>query len=83
MKRRAQSYSDFHDAVKVVLGKDSVGEEKEGSQGSAKAEYEGIKSELDFADCYDGLEHELLNSGHDDYTSVPPKSSTLAGEKHC
>ncbi|KAL2039427.1 hypothetical protein N7G274_007699 [Stereocaulon virgatum] len=69
LKRRAQSYSDFHDAVKAVLGKDSVGEEKERSQGSAKAEFEGIKSELDFADWYDGLEHELLSSGHDDYTA--------------
>jgi hypothetical protein len=65
------------------LGKDSVGEEKEKSQGSAKAEYEDIKSELDFADWYDGLEHELLSSGHDDYTSVPPKSSTPAREEHC
>ena len=68
--RRAQSYSDFHDAVKAVLGKDAAGKEKEKDKGAAKLEDVGIKSELDFADWYHDLEHELLDSSHDDYTLV-------------
>ena len=39
-------------------------------KGAAKFEDVGIKSELDFADWYHDLEHELLDSSHDDYTSV-------------
>ncbi|KAK3168172.1 hypothetical protein OEA41_004618 [Lepraria neglecta] len=67
--RRAQSYSDFHDAVKAVLGKDAAGKEKEKDKGAAKLEDVEIKSELDFADWYHDLEHELLDSSHDDYTA--------------
>lgn len=72
MARRAQSYSDFHDAVKAVLGQDvaSKGAAKETAKDDAKNEEKEITSELDFADWYNGLEHELLDSGHDDYTSV-------------
>lgn len=72
MARRAQSYSDFHDAVKAVLGQDVVSKEaaKETAKDSTKTEEKDITSELDFADWYNGLEHELLDSSHDDYTSV-------------
>ncbi|KAL2052570.1 hypothetical protein ABVK25_007130 [Lepraria finkii] len=67
--RRAQSYSDFHDAVKAFLGKDGAGKEEEKDKGAAKLEDVGIKSELDFADWFHDLEHELLDSSHDDYTA--------------
>ena len=72
MARRAQSYSDFHDAVKAILGQDvaSKGATKESAKDHAKNEEKEITSELDFANWYNGLEHELLDSGHDDYTSV-------------
>ena len=78
--RRAQSYSDFHDAVKAVLGKDTAGKEKEKDKGAAKLEDVGIKSELDFADWYHDLEHELLDSSHDDYTLV---AAHTGGQEHC
>ena len=70
MIRRAQSYSDFHDAVKAVLGKDSASKEKTKDKDKPKLEDTGIKSELDFADWYYELELDLLNSSHDDYTLV-------------
>lgn len=72
MTRRAQSYSDFHDAVKAVLGQDVVpkGVAKETAKDDAKTEEKSITSELDFADWYNGLEHELLDSSHDDYVLV-------------
>ena len=68
--RRAQSYSDFHDAVKAVLGQDAFLQEKEKSKGHEEFEDTVIKSELDFADWYNGLEQELLDSSHNDYTWV-------------
>ena len=72
MARRAQSYSDFHDAVKAALGQDSVSKEiaKETAKNDEKVEEGEITSELDFADWYNALEHELLDSSHDDYTSA-------------
>ena len=68
--RRAQSYTDFHDAVKAVLGQDASVQEKEKSGGHDKHENIVIKSELDFADWYNDLEQELLDSSHNDYTWV-------------
>ena len=68
--RRAQSYSDFHDAVKAVLGHDASFQEKEKSGGHENYEDVVIKSELDFADWYNDLEQELLDSSHNDYTWV-------------
>lgn len=82
MARRAQSYSDFHDAVKAVLGRNarskprSKGEPKAKEKEEADGEHESkldeteIQSELDFASWYNDLEHELLESSHDDYTFV-------------
>lgn len=68
--RRAQSYSDFHDAVKAVLGQDASLQEKETSRAREKYEDTVIKSELDFADWYNGLEQGLLDSSHNDYRWV-------------
>ena len=68
--RRAQSYSDFHDAVKAVLGQDASVHGKDESGGHEKHEDITIKSELDFADWYNDLEQELLDSSHNDYTWV-------------
>ena len=68
--RRAQSYSDFHDAVKAVLGQDASVQEKEKSRGHESHGDTVIKSELDFADWYSALEEGLLDSSHNDYTWV-------------
>ena len=65
--RRSQSYSDFHYAVKAVLGQ----EDKQVRQGSTQLKDEtNIKNELDFADWYHDLEHGLLDASHDEYTLV-------------
>ena len=72
LSRRAQSYSDFHDAVKAVLGQDvaSKGSGKEISKDDKNIEESDITSELDIAAWYNGLERELLDSSHDDYASA-------------
>ena len=72
MPRRAQSYSDFHDAVKAVLGQDAISERitRDISENDGAIEEKDITSELGFAEWYNGLENELLDSSHDDYTSV-------------
>ena len=78
LARRAQSYSDFHDAVKAVLGPEpnqkgseegrkSRGKLRRSSHGSKIIEERGITSELEFIEWYDTLENELLDSSHDDY----------------
>lgn len=75
LKRRAQSYSDFHDAVKAVLGKDVEGENQGGERVKAENQTElkpddtNLQSELDFAAWYDELEQELLDPSQDDYTA--------------
>ena len=68
--RRAQSYSDFHDAVKAVLGQDASVQGKDKSGGHENYEDAAIKSELDFADWYNDVEQDLLDSSHNDYTWV-------------
>ncbi len=69
LKRRAQSYSDFHDAVKAFLGKDATPKEKDERYTKKKlGSGAGIETELDFSDWYHELEHELLNSSSDEYT---------------
>ena len=68
LKRRAQSYSDFHDVVKAVLGKDAVFKESRAANGEQQIEPKpGIKNELDFVDWYHQVEHELLESSSNDY----------------
>ena len=58
--------------MKAILGQDipSEGAAREIAKDDANTEGKDITSELDFADWYNGLEHELLDSSHDDYTSV-------------
>lgn len=58
--------------VKAVLGQDVAtrGATKETAESDGQIEEKDITSELDFADWYNGLEHDLLDSSHDDYTSV-------------
>ena len=54
------------------MGQDvtSKGAGKDFSKDDEKVEERGIISELDFADWYNDLEHELLDSSHDDYASA-------------
>ena len=70
--RRAQSYSDFHDAVNAALGHNVASKEatKETLKKDEGYKEKAITSELDFAGWYHDLEHELLDSSHDDYTLV-------------
>lgn len=64
LTRRSQSYSDFHDAARAVLGRpDSV--TRRGSDVLARSTE--IKNELDFVDWYNDLEHGLLDASHDEY----------------
>ncbi|KAL8771704.1 MAG: hypothetical protein Q9209_002895 [Squamulea sp. 1 TL-2023] len=63
LNKRAQSYSDFHDAVKAVLDKDrNLKEETENGS------YKDIRDDLEFADWYDDLENDLLDASHEEYT---------------
>ncbi|KAI4183792.1 MAG: hypothetical protein L6R41_005190 [Letrouitia leprolyta] len=63
LSRRAQSYTDFHYAAKSVLRKDvSPKQEK------AAENVQLMKDDLDFADWYNGLENDLLEASHDEYT---------------
>jgi hypothetical protein len=66
LSRRSQSYSDFHDAVQTVLGV-SVVKAKAPTQQESSQE---IRTELDFLDWYNGLEHGLLDASHEEYRSV-------------
>lgn len=68
LRRRSQSYSDFHDAVRAVLW---PGGGLIKASNASKCEEE-IENELDFGDWYHGLEHDLLNASHGDYQSVKP-----------
>jgi hypothetical protein len=60
--RRAKSYSDFYDAVKAQLKKDL-----KGSHVGKGIHPDDIKNELDFADWYHDLEHELEDSSNEEY----------------
>ena len=61
--RRAQSYSDFHDAVRAVLSPHITANED-----AKNIEGRKITAELDFVDWYHSFEHDLLDSSHDEYT---------------
>ena len=77
--RRAQSYSDFHDAVKAVLGEDAITQDKVLTRKQRRAkelddkipnlDESSIKNELDFVEWYNDLENELLDSTQDEYAS--------------
>ena len=64
LTRRSQSYSDFHDAARAVLGRDAISSQKRHSQ---LGETKDIKTELDFVDWYHDLEHDLLDASQDEY----------------
>ncbi|KAL9577266.1 MAG: hypothetical protein Q9203_007527, partial [Teloschistes exilis] len=63
VNRRAQSYSDFHHAVTSIFGADSIREDERKDKDAGN-----IKDDLDFADWYDGIEDDLLDASHDEYT---------------
>ena len=65
LTRRCQSYSDFHDAATVVLGRGANTSTRRHSQ---LRETSGIKTELEFVDWYHGLENDLLDASHEEYT---------------
>lgn len=60
--RRAKSYSDFYDVVRAHLKKEKEIERKKSQ--------EDISNELEFAEWYMGVEDELLDASHDEYTYV-------------
>ena len=75
--RRAQSYSDFHYAVRAVLGQESYVKE-DLVKGDGHDPSKEVRSELDFVDWYHDLEQDLLDSSHDEYTyAIPAIFQTL------
>ena len=68
LSRRSQSYSDFHDAVRTVLG-GIVGKSQDRHQQQFNEKKE-ITTELDFLDWYNELEPGLLDASHDEYKLV-------------
>lgn len=65
MARRSQSYSDFHDAARAVLGHDT----RKSRRASDVVERDaGIDTELNFIDWYHDLEHDILDASHEEYT---------------
>lgn len=58
--RRAKSYSDFYDVVRAHLKKEKDLERKKSQ--------ENISNELEFAEWYGGIEEELLDASHDEFT---------------
>ncbi|KAL9103323.1 MAG: hypothetical protein Q9163_001629 [Psora crenata] len=77
LRRRAQSYTDFHHVAKSILQKDqrrpgickSRERSAERAQTKAVASEGGICDDLDFVDWYHNLEQSLLESSHDEYTA--------------
>jgi len=68
LKRRAQSYTDFHHTVRAILGQDAISNGKNVKE--AKNEEATLQIDLGSADWYFGSEQELLESSHDEYTYV-------------
>ncbi|KAL9633432.1 MAG: hypothetical protein Q9204_003401 [Flavoplaca sp. TL-2023a] len=63
LTRRAQSYSDFHDAAKAILDTEKSPRREKGN-----GEYQSIKDDLEFMNWYDELENDLLDASHEQYT---------------
>ena len=61
LSRRAQSYTDFHHAVRAVLQTESASEDRD----SKKAD--NIKDDLGFNEWYQNIEEDLLEASHIDY----------------
>lgn len=68
LSRRSQSYSDFHDAVRTVLG--GVSGKASSDRHQRHANEKEITTELDFLDWYNELEPGLLDASHDEYKLV-------------
>ena len=62
LSRRAQSYTDFHYAVRAVLDPNS----KAGGKVAGKR-LNDVKDDISFGDWYDSLESGLLEASHDEY----------------
>lgn len=65
--RRAQSYSDFHDAVVAHTKRERKLERKK-SLGNAFRPEHSLQSDLDFANWHNTIEDELLEESHQEYT---------------
>ena len=78
LTRRSQSYSDFHDAVRAVLGN---GVAKAESRKQSKCE-EDIKNDIDFVDWYHDVEHDLLDASHDEYKYISSNGLQLKYISH-
>ena len=61
LTRRAQSYSDFYDAMSAQLDRE-IGTSREKNDNGNH-----IKSELDFGTWYHNFEDDLLSASHEDY----------------
>ena len=76
LKKRAQSYTDFHYAVRAVLGKEQKGVERSKSvsrlsdRNQRSLVEDVVETDLDFADWYNTIEQSLLDSSHDEFTYV-------------
>ncbi|KAL9609044.1 MAG: hypothetical protein Q9167_006165 [Letrouitia subvulpina] len=70
LARRAQSYTDFHHAVRAVLGQDHNQEVKGKGKLAKQNELSvvDLKDELDFLDWYGGIETRLLDANYEEYT---------------
>ncbi len=80
LKRRAQSYTDFHHAAQAVLDDRKVSQKEKAPTDAldlslGQKQESDISSDIDFAKWYQHLEHELLESSHDDYTYAPAYTS--------
>lgn len=65
VKRRANSYSDFHYAATAVLGKQTDMKRKnEVTDGKPNEE---IRTEIDFVEWYQQLENDVLESSQEQY----------------
>lgn len=61
LTRRAQSYSDFYDAMSAQLKRDT------GTSKEENNDVNHIESELDFGTWYHNLEDDLLSASHEEY----------------
>ena len=78
LKRRAQSYTDFHHAATAVLRREQAQQEKVTRLSKTMDDEilrppkreEDICTDLDFVDWYHDLEAPILDSNHDAYAYV-------------
>ncbi|MCJ1414536.1 Golgi transport complex subunit 3 [Xylographa parallela] len=61
LSRRAQSYTDFHHAVRAVLRAESASDGHDGKKADE------IKDDFEFTEWYQSIEDDLLEASHIDY----------------